>query len=165
MVHHSSIFANNHACHARFQHRQLFRSHGDSACSGSITDPIPEHFHTCVGGILNSFATADAVSEAVRRGAKLINCSFGGPADSSLESVISAATQAGVLVVASAGNSGSSQPVPGEFIKSRRNRCSGTVRTVPLPAIRGKTYRRPGPPESGRGPSNPAWVRCPLKYL
>jgi hypothetical protein len=36
-------------------------------------------------------------------------------------------------------------PVRGEFIKSRSNRCLVQSATVPLPAIRGKTYRRPWP--------------------
>src|SRR5262245_22934788 len=34
-------------------------------------------------------------------------------------------------------------PVRGEFIKSRGNRCLVQPSTVLLPAIRGKTYRRP----------------------
>src|SRR5215471_8278401 len=55
------------------------------------------------------------------------------------------------------------RPVRGEFIKSRGDRCLVQPATVLLPAIRGKTHRRPGPPESGRRPSNPACVLCLLK--
>ena len=36
------------------------------------------------------------------------------------------------------------EPVRGEFIKSRGNRCPVQPATVLPPAIRGKAYRRPG---------------------
>jgi subtilisin family serine protease len=52
--------------------------------------------------------TADAIADAVAQGAHVINCSFGNalPVDLARSNALTAAQQAGVIVVASAGNAG-----------------------------------------------------------
>jgi subtilisin family serine protease len=59
---------------------------------------------------------AQAIDYAVRNGAKIINCSWGGSgADAALDAAIARAQAAGVIVVTSAGNSGKSNDTSADF--------------------------------------------------
>lgn len=58
----------------------------------------------CRGDDLSVMAIANAINYAVSKGARVINLSLGGEGSSIMQEAIAAATQAGVIVVASAGN-------------------------------------------------------------